>query len=140
MWGGGPKKTKIEEARELLASTILTHVPVSKSFAVVNTDHCGIHELLFEYKFTLIEVQFHKKREKPKEDSTMDCPGNNLPLSTVYLYLENVSYIMSSSDHVYCLDFFFQSKILVFSLIFKYILAMLLDFISEGQTWCLRYF
>lgn len=29
MWGGGPKKTKIEEARELLASTILTHVPVS---------------------------------------------------------------------------------------------------------------
>lgn len=28
MWGG-PKKTKMEEARELLASTILTHVPVS---------------------------------------------------------------------------------------------------------------
>lgn len=27
MWGG-PKKTKMEEARELLASTILTHVPV----------------------------------------------------------------------------------------------------------------
>jgi len=56
MWGGGPKKTKIEEARELLASTILTHVPVSKPFAIVNTDHCGIHELLFEYKFTLIKV------------------------------------------------------------------------------------
>ncbi|KAM7116694.1 DNA-directed RNA polymerase III subunit RPC2 isoform 4-T4 [Molossus nigricans] len=30
MWGGGPKKTKIEEARELLASTILTHVPVKE--------------------------------------------------------------------------------------------------------------
>lgn len=73
MWGGGPKKTKIEEARELLASTILTHVPVSKPFAIVNTDHCGIHELLFEYKFTLIKVQFHKKREKPKEDSPMAC-------------------------------------------------------------------
>lgn len=29
MWGG-PKKTKMEEARELLASLILTHVPVSK--------------------------------------------------------------------------------------------------------------
>lgn len=29
MWGG-PKKTKMEEARELLASTILTHVPVRK--------------------------------------------------------------------------------------------------------------
>lgn len=28
MWGG-PKKTKMEEARELLASLILTHVPVS---------------------------------------------------------------------------------------------------------------
>lgn len=27
MWGG-PKKTKMEEARELLASTILTHVLV----------------------------------------------------------------------------------------------------------------
>ncbi len=27
MWGG-PKKTKMEEARELLASTVLTHVPV----------------------------------------------------------------------------------------------------------------
>lgn len=27
MWGG-PKKTKMEEARELLASLILTHVPV----------------------------------------------------------------------------------------------------------------
>lgn len=36
MWGGGPKKTKIEEARELLASTILTHVPVSIAFVVVN--------------------------------------------------------------------------------------------------------
>lgn len=29
MWGG-PKKTKMEEARELLASLILTHVPVCK--------------------------------------------------------------------------------------------------------------
>uniref|UniRef100_A0A8C2K2K0 DNA-directed RNA polymerase subunit beta n=1 Tax=Cyprinus carpio TaxID=7962 RepID=A0A8C2K2K0_CYPCA len=29
MWGG-PKKTKMEEARELLASTILTHVPVKE--------------------------------------------------------------------------------------------------------------
>lgn len=29
MWGG-PKKTKMEEARELLASLILTHVPVRK--------------------------------------------------------------------------------------------------------------
>ena len=28
MWGG-PKKTKMEEARELLAQLILTHVPVS---------------------------------------------------------------------------------------------------------------
>jgi len=28
IWGG-PKKTKMEEARELLASLILTHVPVS---------------------------------------------------------------------------------------------------------------
>lgn len=28
MWGG-PKKTKMEEARELLATTILAHVPVS---------------------------------------------------------------------------------------------------------------
>lgn len=37
MWGGGPKKTKIEEARELLASTILTHVPVS-SLTVMNND------------------------------------------------------------------------------------------------------
>jgi DNA-directed RNA polymerase III subunit RPC2 len=36
MWGGGPKKTKIEEARELLASTILTHVPVSNTFTAVN--------------------------------------------------------------------------------------------------------
>lgn len=27
MWGG-PKKTKMEEARELLATTILAHVPV----------------------------------------------------------------------------------------------------------------
>ncbi|KAK7813744.1 hypothetical protein U0070_001450, partial [Myodes glareolus] len=30
LWGGGPKKTRIEEARELLASTILTHVPVKE--------------------------------------------------------------------------------------------------------------
>uniref|UniRef100_A0A672PKW2 DNA-directed RNA polymerase subunit beta n=1 Tax=Sinocyclocheilus grahami TaxID=75366 RepID=A0A672PKW2_SINGR len=29
MWGG-PKKTKMEEARELLASTVLTHVPVKE--------------------------------------------------------------------------------------------------------------
>lgn len=30
MWGGGGhKKTRVDEARELLASTILTHVPVS---------------------------------------------------------------------------------------------------------------
>lgn len=32
MWGG-PKKTKMEEARELLASLILTHVPVSKQMS-----------------------------------------------------------------------------------------------------------
>ncbi|XP_014187124.2 DNA-directed RNA polymerase III subunit RPC2 [Haplochromis burtoni] len=32
MWGG-PKKTKMEEARELLASLILTHVPVCKQNA-----------------------------------------------------------------------------------------------------------
>lgn len=38
MWGGGPKKTKIEEARELLASTILTHVPVSSACAA---EDCG---------------------------------------------------------------------------------------------------
>lgn len=31
MWGG-PKKTKMEEARELLATTILAHVPVSALF------------------------------------------------------------------------------------------------------------
>ena len=120
MWGGGPKKTKIEEARELLASTILTHVPVSKPFATVNTDRCAVHELLLAYRFTLTEVQFRKKRENPKEDSRMDCPGSNLPLSTVYLYLENVSDIMSSSDHVVLIllsiqnfSFFFDIQIYV---------------------------
>lgn len=56
VWGGGPKKTKIEEAKRAPGFYHSDHVPVSKSFAVVNTDHCGIHELLFEYKFTLIEV------------------------------------------------------------------------------------
>ncbi|XP_056425888.1 DNA-directed RNA polymerase III subunit RPC2 [Hyla sarda] len=31
MWGGGgPKKSRVDEARELLASTILTHVPVKE--------------------------------------------------------------------------------------------------------------
>ena len=119
MWGGGPKKTKIEEARELLASTILTHVPVSKPFATVNTDRCAVHELLLAYRFTLT-VQFRKKRENPKEDSPMYCPGSNLPLSTVYLYLENVSDIMSSSDHVVLIllsiqnfSFFFDIQIYV---------------------------
>lgn len=34
MWGG-PKKTKMEEARELLASLILTHVPVRNLARVV---------------------------------------------------------------------------------------------------------
>lgn len=79
MWGGGPKKTKIEEARELLASTILTHVPVSEPSATMNADHCAARELLLVYRFALTEVQFRKKRENPKEDSPMDCPGSNLP-------------------------------------------------------------
>lgn len=54
MWGGGPKKTKIEEARELLASTILTHVPVS-TFATVNDDRGASAGLLknFECQFIL---------------------------------------------------------------------------------------
>ncbi|KAM5171926.1 LOW QUALITY PROTEIN: DNA-directed RNA polymerase III subunit RPC2 [Mantella aurantiaca] len=30
MWGGGGPKTRVDEARELLASTILTHVPVKE--------------------------------------------------------------------------------------------------------------
>lgn len=49
MWGGGPKKTKIEEARELLASTILTHVPVSNPFATVdnNNGHCGVQAFCY---------------------------------------------------------------------------------------------
>ena len=33
MWGG-PKKTKVEEARELLQGTILAHVPVSSMVSV----------------------------------------------------------------------------------------------------------
>lgn len=71
MWGGGPKKTKIEEARELLASTILTHVPVSNTFATVSNEDCGVSAFLvkiFEYQFTLFKVYFLKKRENPKED------------------------------------------------------------------------
>lgn len=42
MWGGGPKKTKIEEARELLASTILTHVPVSNIVTTMTGKDRGI--------------------------------------------------------------------------------------------------
>lgn len=34
MWGG-PKKTKMEEARELLASLILAHVPVCKHMDIL---------------------------------------------------------------------------------------------------------
>lgn len=45
MWGG-PKKTKMEEARELLASTILTHVPVSLCLYVLGF-------LLFSFSFFL---------------------------------------------------------------------------------------
>lgn len=75
MWGGGPKKTKIEEARELLASTILTHVPVSNNtFAAVNNKDCGglcvSVKKVFEHHFTLFKVWFLKKRENPKENLT----------------------------------------------------------------------
>lgn len=38
MWGG-PKKTKMEEARELLASLILTHVPVCKHMDIDYTQY-----------------------------------------------------------------------------------------------------
>lgn len=57
MWGGGPKKTKVEEARELLASTILTHVPVSDACTAVNNGHCGGRLLKnFKCKFALFKV------------------------------------------------------------------------------------
>lgn len=43
MWGG-PKKTKMEEARELLASLILSHVPVCKQ--IKNLWSCSLRLLI----------------------------------------------------------------------------------------------
>lgn len=52
MWGG-PKKTKMEEARELLASLILTHVPVcieKKSLIIIsNLLRLLHHHLVFTH-------------------------------------------------------------------------------------------
>lgn len=58
MWGG-PKKTKMEEARELLASLILTHVPVcslpdrqeSQSVYFTKSNHCVLCRQVKEFNF-----------------------------------------------------------------------------------------
>ena len=42
MWGG-PKKTKVDEARELLATTILAHVPVSKFVIGMHLEVKGLY-------------------------------------------------------------------------------------------------
>lgn len=73
MWGGGPKKTKIEEARELLASTILTHVPVGSTCAAENWGPHGsvCQRTLGAGSRYLISSNVRKKRESKKR---LDCP------------------------------------------------------------------
>ena len=53
---GGPKKTAIEEAREVLATTILSHVPV-RSFFSPNTKVFSLHFLFNRWRILTLKLK-----------------------------------------------------------------------------------
>lgn len=110
MWGGGPKKTKIEEARELLASTILTHVPVSNT-VTVNKD-CEICEFLLKNcDKSLPHLKSNSSRENSKEDCT--APPEITFHYQQFVYTRRMLAVSPSSCLFSC-GYSFSLKILLF--------------------------